>query len=152
MRGKRTFSFHNISCPDDFLARVQEAAKEAHLELVMSENELRLHIDSHHGGQNYYCAKVTEGAGGGTVLEGEIITVPWNHGKRKTKFQKAIEIFGYILGAIVLSPVILLIFLCLGFYELFLLIKNRDKTGVTRPRDEEKLLDFMLNKLCCKQL
>ena len=152
MRKKRTFSFYSGSCPDDFLARVCEVAKQAHLELVTSESELRLHIDSNHGGNHYYCAKVTEGDDGGTVLEGEIITIPWNESKRKTKFQKTMEVVGYILGGIVLSPVILLVFLCLGIYELFLFVKHRGKTSVARPRHEETLLDFMQNKLCCKQL
>lgn len=152
MRKKRTFSFYSVSCPEDFLARVCEVAKQVQLELVTSESKLRLHIDSNHGGNHYYYATVTEGDDGGTVLEGEIITIPWNEAKNRTKFQKVMEVVGYILGGIVLSPVILLVFLCLGIYELFLSIKNRGKTSVARPRDEETLLDFMQNKLCCKQL
>ena len=149
---KRTFSFYSISCPDDFLSRLSESAKQADLALETSENELRLNILSHHGGQVYYCAKVSGGENGGTVVEGEIITVPWNQSENKTKLQKVMGALGYTLGAIALSPLILLIFLCFGFYELFLLIKNKGKIIRARPKDEEMLSDFMLNKMCCKQL
>ena len=59
------------------------------------------------------------------------------------------EVIGYILGGIILSPVIISIFLILGFYELFLLFKNKGKREL--PREEQNLLDFMINKMCCKQ-
>jgi len=44
---------------------------------------------------------------------------------------------------------IILILLFLGFYELFLLFKNKGKREL--PREEKNLLDFMINKMSCEQ-
>ncbi len=59
------------------------------------------------------------------------------------------EVIGYILGGIVLLPVIILVFLFLGFYELFLLFKNKGKREL--PREEKNLLHFMINEMSCEQ-
>jgi hypothetical protein len=106
-----------------------------------------LRIDGNHGGQVFYQARISADEHGGSLIEGEIITIPWNEAKNKTKFQKVMEVIGYILGGIILSPVIILIFLILGFYELFLLFKNKGKREL--PREEQNLFDFMINKMCC---
>ena len=149
MRKKRTFAFHSRLDPHNFGVRIQEEAKQAHLPIEQSENAFNLRIDAHHGGQVFYQARISADEHGGSLIEGEIITIPWNEAKNKTKFQKVMEVIGYILGGIILSPVIILIFLILGFYELFLLFKNKGKREL--PREEKKLLDFMINKMCCKQ-
>ena len=150
MRKKRTFAFHSRLDPHNFGVRIQEEAKQAHLPIEQSENAFNLRIDAHHGGQVFYQARISADEHGGSLIEGEIITTPWNEAKKRTKFQKVMEVLGYIVGGIVLSPVIILIFLFLGFYELFLLFKNKGKREL--PRDEKNLLDFMINKMSCEQL
>ena len=150
MRKKRTFAFHSMLAPQCFLARIQEEAKQAHLPIEQSKNAFNLRIDAHHGGQVFYQARISADEYGGSLIEGEIITIPWNEGKNKTKFQKVMEVIGYVLGGIVLSPIIILFLLILGFDELFCLFKNKGEREL--PREEKKLLDFMLNKLCCTQI
>ena len=149
MRKKRTFAFHSMLAPCDFVVKIQEEAKQAHLPFEQSENAFKLRIDCNHGGQVFYQARISADEHGGSLIEGEIITIPWNEGENKTKFQKVMEVIGYVLGGIVLSPVIILIFLFMGFYELFLLIKNKGEREL--PRDEKNLLDFMINKMSCEQ-
>ena len=149
MRKKRAFAFHSRLDPRNFGVRIQEEAKQAHLPIEQSENAFNLRIDAHHGGQVFYQACISVDEHGGSLIEGEIITIPWNEGENKTKFQKVMEVLGYVLGGIVLSPVIILVFLFMGFYELFLLIKNKGKREL--PREEKKLLDFMINKMSCEQ-
>ena len=149
MKKKRTFTFHCTLDPYHFLVRIQEEAEQAHLPFEQSENAFRLRIDGNHGGQVYYQARISQDEQGGSLIKGEIITIPWNEAKNRTKTQKILEVIGYVLGGIVLSPVIILVFLFMGFYELFLLIKNKGKREL--PREEKKLLDFMINKMCCKQ-
>ena len=149
MKKKRAFAFHSMSDPQHFLMRIQEEAEQADLLIDQSENTFNLRIDCNHGGQVFYQARISADEHGGSLIEGEIITIPWNEAKNKTKFQKVMEVIGYILGGIVLLPVIVLIFLFLGFYELFLLFKNKGKREL--PRDEKNLLDFMINKMSCEQ-
>lgn len=149
MRKKRTFAFHSMLAPHCFLARIQEEAKQAHLPIEQSENAFNLRIDAHHGGQVFYQACISVDEHGGSLIEGEIITIPWNEGENKTKFQKVMKVIGYVLGGIVLSPIIILVFLILGFDELFWLFKNKGKREL--PREEKKLLDFMINKMSCEQ-
>ena len=146
---KRTFAFHSRLDPHAFGVRIQEEAKQSHLPIDQSENTFNLRIDCNHGGQVFYKARISEDEHGGSLIEGEIIAIPWNEAKNRTKLQKVMEVIGYTLGGIILSPVIILIFLFLGFYELFLLFKNKGKREL--PRDEKYLLDFMINKMCCKQ-
>ncbi len=149
MREKRTFAFHSMLDTHYFLLRIQEETEQANLRIEQSENTFSLYIDSNHGGQVFYKAHISSSENGGSLIEGEIITIPWNEVKNRTKFQKVMEVIGYILGGIVLLPVIVLIFLILGFYELFLLVKNKGEKEL--PREEKNLLDFMINKMCCKQ-
>lgn len=149
MKKHRQFFFYSIQAPGCFSTTIQEEAERANLKIEQSENEFSLHIDDNHGGQVFYKAHISASENGGSLIEGEIITIPWNECKNRTKFQKVMEVIGYILGGIVLSPVIVLIFLFLGFYELFLLFKNKGKREL--PREEKNLLDFMINKMCCKQ-
>ena len=149
MRKKRTFAFHSMLDPHHFLTRIQEEVENAHLPIEQSENTFNLRIDCNHGGQVFYQARISADELGGSHIEGEIITIPWNEGKNKTKFQKIMGVISYILGGIVFLPVIVLVFLFLGFYELFLLFKNKGKREL--PRDEKNLLDFMINKMSCEQ-
>ena len=149
MKEKRTFTFHSRLDAYHFLMRIQEEAEQADLFIEQSENAFRLRIDGNHGGQVFYQARISADEHGGSLTDGEIITIPWNEGENKTKFQKVMEVIGYVLGGIVLSPVIILVFLFMGFYELFLLIKNKGKREL--PRDEKNLLDFMINKMSCEQ-
>ena len=149
MRKKRTFAFHSRLDPRNFGVRIQEEAKQAHLPVEQSENAFNLRIDAHHGGQVFYRACISVDEHGGSLIEGEIITIPWNEGKNKTKFQKVMEVIGYVLGGIVLSPIIILVFLILGVDELFWLFKNKGKREL--PREEKNLLDFMINKMSCEQ-
>ena len=149
MKKKCTFAFHSMLDPHCFLVRIQEEAKQAHLPIEQSENAFNLRIDGNHGGQVFYQARISADEHGGSLIEGEIITIPWNEAKKRTKFQKVMEVLGYIVGGIVLSPVIILIFLFLGFYELFCLFKNKGEREL--PRDEKNLLDFMINKMSCEQ-
>ena len=149
MKKKRTFTFYCMLDPYHFLARIQEEAKQAHLPFEQSENTFKLRIEANHGGQVFYQARISADEYGGSLIEGEIITIPWNEGKNKTKFQKVIGVIGYILGGIVLSPIIILGFLILGFDELFWLFKNKGKREL--PRYEKNLLDFMMNKMSCEQ-
>ena len=149
MKEKRTFTFHSRLDAHHFLMRIQEEAEQADLFIEQSDNAFRLRIDGNHGGQVFYQARISADEHDGSLTEGEIITIPWNEGENKTKFLKVMEVIGYVLGGIVLSPVIILVFLFMGFYELFLLIKNKGKREL--PRDEKNLLDFMINKMSCEQ-
>ena len=146
---KRIFAFHSRLDPHQLLMRIQEEAEQSHLPIEQSKNTFNLRIDGNHGGQVFYQARISEDEQGGSHIEGEIITIPWNEAKNKTKFQKVIEVIAYIFGGIVLLPVLLFVFLILGFYELFLLIKNKGKREL--PREEKNLLDFMINKMSCEQ-
>ena len=148
MKKKRTFAFHSMVDPRHFLMRIQEEAEKTNLLIEQSENAFNLRIDVNHGGQVFYQARISADEISGSHIEGEIIPIPWN--ENKTKFQKIMGVIGYILGGIVFSPIIILVFLFLGFYELFLLFKNKGKREL--PREEKQLLDFMLNKLCCTQI
>ena len=121
---KRIFAFHSRLDPHTFGVRIQEEAKQSHLPIEQSENAFKLRIDANHGGQVFYQAHIYVDKDGGSLIEGEIIAIPWNVAKKRTKFQKVMEVLGYIVGGIVLSPVIILIFLFLGFYELFLLFSK----------------------------
>lgn len=149
MRKKRIFAFHSMLAPHYFLAGIQEKAGKANLLIEQSENTFNLRIDGNHGGQVFYQARISTDEHGGSHIEGEIITIPWGEVKNRTKFQKVMEVIGYILGGIVFSPVIVLFFLIFGFHELFLLFKNKGKREL--PREEKKLLDFMINKMNCEQ-
>ena len=150
MKKKRTFAFRSSLEPRCFGTRLEEEAKQAHLAVEQSEDVFRLCVDMHHGGQVFYQARIMADEHGGSLIEGKMVTIPWNDGADKTKFQKVAEVIGYTLLGIVFSPLIVLLFLVGGCIELFSLIKNKGKREV--PREEEKLLDMMLNKLSCTQI
>ena len=146
---KRIFAFHSRLDPHTFGVSIQEEAEQADLFIEQSGNAFNLRIDGNHGGQVFYQARISADEYGGSLIEGEIITIPWNEGENKTKFQKVMEVIGYVLGGIVLSPIIILVFLILGVDELFWLFKNKGKREL--PREEKNLLDFMINKMSCEQ-
>ena len=99
---KRTFAFHSRLDPHQFLMRIQEEAEQADLFIEQSENTFNLRIDCNHGGQVFYQARIFADEHGGSLMEGEIIAIPWNEAKNRTKLQKVMEVIGYILGGIVL--------------------------------------------------
>ena len=146
---KRTFAFHSRLDPHIFGVKIQEEAKQSHLPIEQFENAFNLRIDGNHGGQVFYQAHIFADEQGGSHIEGEIITIPWNKVKNRTKFQKIMEVIGYILGGIVLLPLIALILLVFGCIDLFLFFKNKGKREL--PREEKNLFDFMINKLGCEQ-
>jgi len=149
MKKKRTFAFHSVLEPHRFLVRIQEEAEKADLLVDQSKNTFTLRIDTNHGGQIFYQARILADEQGGSHIEGDVITVPWNEVKNRTKLQRVMGAIGYVLGGIALSPVIVLIFLILGLYELFLLLKNKGKRKP--PREKKNLLDFMISRMCCEQ-
>ena len=85
MKKKRAFAFHSMSDSQHFLMRIQEEAEQAHLPFEQSENAFRLRIDGNHGGQVYYQARISQDERGGSLIKGEIITIPWNEAKNRTK-------------------------------------------------------------------
>ena len=111
MKKKRTFAFHSRLDPRNFGVRIQEEAKQARLPIEQSENAFNLRIDGNHGGQVFYQARISADEQDGSHIEGELITIPWNEVKNRTKLQKVMEVIGYVLGGIVMLPVIALIFL-----------------------------------------
>ena len=149
MKKNRTFEFHSILDPHNLIARIQEEAKQSGLKIELFENKFNLRIDSHHGGEVFYQANISANENGGSVIKGEIVTIPWNVVKSRTRFQKVMGVIGYVLGCIVLLPVIILIFIVLELFELFWLFKNKGKREM--PREERNLLDFMVSRMCCKQ-
>ena len=145
----KTFSFHSVSAPCDFAAIIKEEAINSNLKIELNDTDFILQLDSNHGGRIVYKATVTADESGGSYISGEIVTIPWNEAKNRTKTQRTLQVIGYIRAGIALLPGIILVSLFMVFYELFLLIKNKGKREL--PREEKKLLDFMLNKLCCKR-
>ena len=105
---KRIFAFHSRLDPHTFGVRIQEEAKQADLFIEQLENTFNLRIDAHHGGQVFYQARISADEHGGSLIEGEIITIPWNEAQSRTKFQKVMKVIAYILGGIVFLPVIIL--------------------------------------------
>lgn len=143
---KRTFSFHSISSPYDFAARIKEEAVRSNLKIEQNDTDFYLQLDSNHGGRIVYKATVIADESGGSYISGEITTIPWsdNSNKKKSVFKKIFS----ILGCIIVIPFVLIFLLCYGIYTLFIRL-FRSKS--IEPTKEEKLCDFMINKMCCMQ-
>ena len=143
---QKIFSFHSISSPYDFAARIKEEAVNSNLEIEQNDTDFNLQLDSNHGGRIVYKATVTEDESGGSYISGEITTIPWSDkpNKKKSIFEKIFSILGYV----VVLPFVLIFLLCYGIYTLFVGLFG-DK--IIEPTKEDKLCDFMTNKMCCKQ-
>ena len=150
MKKKRIFAFRSALDSRYLLARIQKEAEQANLKMEQTENAFRLRIDAHHGGQVFYDACISADEQGGSLIEGKIITLPWKEDQRKTKFEKVMGTFGYILGGIVFSPLLVLLCLVFAVRQLFILFKNKGEREL--PREEKNLLDFMRNELDCTQI
>ncbi|MBQ7347329.1 MAG: hypothetical protein IJW55_05170 [Clostridia bacterium] len=138
------FVFYCVSSFGDVIERIKKNADQSNFKFEHIQNDFDLQIDSNHGGRILYRARVTTDENGGSVINGKIVTVPWNDkpNKRKNLLQKMIT----VLGIIVILPLILLCLICVGMYILFVRLfhgKNKESTV------QEKLCDFMINKVGC---
>ncbi len=143
---QKTFSFHSASSPYNFAAIIKEEAINSNLKIEQNDKDFILQFDSNHGGRIVYKATVTADESGGSYISGEIATVPWSDkpNKKKSIIEKILSIIGYI----VVIPIVLIFLLCYGIYSLFgRLFHGRS----IEPTKEEKLCDFMINKMCCEQ-
>ena len=143
---KKIFSFHSVSSPYDFAARIKEEAINSNLKIEQNDKDFILQLDSNHGGRIVYKATVTADESGGSYISGEIVTIPWNDKPNKKK--SIIEIIFSIIGYIVVIPFVLVFLLCYDVYTLF--VRLFRGTSI-EPTKEDKLCDFMINKMCCKQ-
>ena len=143
---QKTFSFHSISSPYDFAVRIKEEAINSNLKIDQNDTGFILQLNSNHGGRIVYQATVTADESDGSYISGEIVTLPWNGNpnKKKSIIEKIFSIVGYI----VVIPFVLIFLLCYGIYMLFVRLFRGKNVEVT---NEEKLCDFMINKMCCKQ-
>ncbi len=144
---QKILSFRNVSSPYDFAARIKEEAINSNLKVEQNDTDFILQLNSDHGGRIVYKATVTADESGGSYIIGEIVKIPWNDkpNKKKSVIEKIFSIFGYIA----VIPSVLICFLCYGTYMLFVRLFRGKNIEVT---DEEKLCDFMTNKMCCRQM
>ena len=143
---KKAFSFHTGSSPCDFIARIKEEAVRSGLKIEQAENTFDLQLGSSHGGKTVYRANVCEDENGGAFIDGEILNISWvnNREKKKSLFQKTVSILNYII----LLPAFLIFSLGYGIY---LLLFRLFCGKIVIPTKEEKLCDFMINKMCCSK-
>ena len=143
---KKAFSFHTVSSPCDFIARIKEEAVRWDLKIEQAENTFDLQLSSSHGGKTVYRANVCEDENGGAMIDGEIITVPWVTAFKEKK--SLLEKITAILNYIILLPVVLIFLLVHG---ICLLLFRPFCGKIVIPTQEEKLCDFMINKMCCSK-
>ena len=143
---QKIFSFHSVSAPCDFAAIIKEEAINSNLKIELNDTDFILQLNSNHGGRIVYKATVTADESGGSYISGEIVTIPWNDKPNKKK--SIIEKFFSIVGYIVVIPFVLVFLLCYGIFALFYRLFRGKNIEFT---NEEKLSDFMTNKMCCKQ-
>lgn len=144
---QKIFSFHSISSPCDFTARIKEEALRSNLKIEQNDIGFNLQLDANHGGTIAYKATVTSDNSGGSYISGEIVSIPWNDkpNKKKSVIEKIFSIVVYI----VLIPFVLIFLLFCGVYMLFDRLFHGKNIEAT---NEEKLCDFMTNKMCCRQM
>ena len=144
---QKVLSFRNVSSPYDFAARIKEEAINSNLKVEQNDTDFILQLNSDHGGRIVYKATVTADESGGSYIIGEIVKIPWNDkpNKKKSVIEMIFSIFGYIA----VIPSVLIFSLCYGTYMLFVRLFRGKNIEVT---DEEKLCDFMTNKMCCRQM
>ena len=144
---KTAYSFRSISSPGEFIERVKDEAVNSNLKFKQSEgNCFDLVLDSNHGGNIVYRAEVVADENGGSFIYGEIMTIPWSSSpEKKNVFMDVLSVLVFII----LLPFLLIFLLC---YELYALVARlfgrKNKEEYT---SEEKLCDFMLNRMCCRQ-
>ena len=144
---QKTLSFRNVSSPYDFAVKIKEEAINSNLKVEQNDTDFILQLNSNHGGRIVYKATVTADESGGSYISGEIVTIPWNDkpNKKKSVIEKIFSIVCYIA----VIPTVLIFLLCYGIYTLFVRLFRGKNIEVT---NEEKLCDFMTNKMCCKQM
>jgi hypothetical protein len=149
-RDKKIFQFHSISSPDDFVVRIKEEAVISNLKIGQNGTDFDLQLGSNHGGKIVYRATVSADENGGSHISGEITTIPWidKLNKKENIFERIFRILFQILFCIVVSPFVLLFLVCYGIYTLFVGLVCDKRT---EPTEEEKLCDFMISQMCCKQ-
>ena len=115
------------------------------MKIELNNTDFILQLNSDHGGRIVYKATVTADESGGSYISGQIVTIPWNDkpNKKKSVIEKIFSIVCYI----VVIPFVLIFLLCYGTYMLFVRLFRSKNIEVT---NEEKLSDFMTNKMCCK--
>lgn len=151
---KKVFSFHSVSSPHDFIARAKDEAVDSYLRIEQIENNFDLQINVNHGGRIVYRANISADENGGSFIRGEIITIPWNSKseKKENLFQKSFQKILSVLIYIMILPVVLIFLLCYGIYSFFVrLFHGRNIEKNIESTNEEKLCDFMINKMCCTQ-
>ena len=144
---QKILSFRNVSSPYDFAVKIKEEAINANLKVEQNDTDFILQLNSNHGGRIVYKATVTADESGGSYISGEIVTIPWNDKPKKKK--SVIEKIFSIVCYIAVIPSVLIFSLCYGIYTLFVRLFRGKNIEVT---NEEKLCDFMTNKMCCKQM
>ena len=82
---QKIFSFHSISSPCDFTARIKEEALRSNLKIEQNDIGFNLQLDANHGGTIAYKATVTSDNSGGSYISGEIVSIPWNDKPNKKK-------------------------------------------------------------------
>ena len=144
---QKTLSFRNVSSPYDFAVKIKEEAINSNLKVEQNDTDFILQLNSNHGGRIVYKATVTADESCGSYISGEIVTIPWNDkpNKKKSVIEKIFSIVCYIA----VIPTVLIFLLCYGIYTLFVRLFRGKNIEVT---NEEKLCDFMTNKMCCKQM
>ena len=142
---QKIFSFHSVSAPCDFAAIIKEEAINSNMKIELNDTDFILQLNSNHGGRIVYKATVTADKSGGSYISGEIVTIPWNDKPNKKK--SIIEKFFSIVCYIVVIPFVLVFLLCYGIFALFYRSFRGKNIEFT---NEEKLCDFMTNKMCCK--
>ncbi len=144
---QKILSFHSVSSPFDFATKIKEESIKSNLKIEQNNTGFHLQLGGNHGGRIVYKATVTADENGGSYISGEIVTIPWDN--RINKKESIIEKIFSIVGYIFVIPFVLIFLLCYGIYTLFVRLfrgKNIEATN------EEKLCDFMTNKMCCKQM
>lgn len=140
------FSFHSISSPRDFVQRVMENGV---MKCERTEKGFRLHVDSNHGGEVVYDCEVKRDENGGSFIDGELVSIPWNSRKKEEAEESIFQKVWTILGFILLIPVFLIFLIVWGFFELYYLLAKKKEQSVP---DSKKLTDFMTQKMCCRQV
>ncbi|MBE6633356.1 MAG: hypothetical protein E7620_03315 [Ruminococcaceae bacterium] len=143
---RKTFSFHSISSPCDFIARMKEEAVHSNLQMEQNDTGFQLQLDSSHGGRIVYKATVMADEDGGSHISGEITAISWidKSDKKESVFEKFFRILFYIA----VIPFVLIFLLCYGVYVLFV---RAVRGKSTEPTEEEILCDFMINKMATRR-
>ncbi len=143
----KKYSFHSISSPGTFLAILKETAIQANFKVEETDKGFDLQLDNNHGGYVVYSASLMGDENGKSLICGEIVAISQKSRVEENKkwFSKLL----WILGGIVLLPITLMVLLCVGIYVLFYRMFHKK---FVEPTEEEMLCEFMINKMCCRQI